>query len=216
MDASDTSTTPSDNLWLRKIAENPGHSQWYIDRFRKLAADGADLGGEARLIDTLVPRGARILDAGCGTGRVGGLLLDAGHDVVGVDLDAALIEEARTQHPAGTWLAGDLSEVDLTDEPDEAGAAGKAFDAVVCAGNVMTFAAPASRVEILRRLGLHLAPGGRAVIGFGAGRGYPFDEFLVDAEAAGLAPDLLLSSWDLRPFQPSADFIVALLTPEVR
>ena len=28
----------------------PEHSQWYIDRFRKLAAEGADLAGEARLV----------------------------------------------------------------------------------------------------------------------------------------------------------------------
>lgn len=37
----------------------PGHSQWYIERFRTMAADGADLVGEARLVDAMVPRGAR-------------------------------------------------------------------------------------------------------------------------------------------------------------
>ncbi|MFJ6954165.1 SAM-dependent methyltransferase, partial [Micromonospora aurantiaca] len=40
----------------------PGHSQWYVDRFRQLAAEGADLSGEARLLDALVPPGARVLD----------------------------------------------------------------------------------------------------------------------------------------------------------
>ena len=33
----------------------PGHSQWYVNRFRQLAAEGADLAGEARLLDALVP-----------------------------------------------------------------------------------------------------------------------------------------------------------------
>ena len=49
--------------------------------------DGADLHGEARLIDAMLPRGARILDAGAGPGRVGGELSRRGHTVVGVDVD---------------------------------------------------------------------------------------------------------------------------------
>ena len=58
-----------------------------------------------------------------------------------------------------------------------------------------------------------LADDGRIVIGFGAGRGYEFDEFLADARATGWAEDLLLSTWDLRPFTPDADFLVAVLRP---
>ncbi|MBW6433717.1 class I SAM-dependent methyltransferase [Actinoplanes hulinensis] len=193
--------TSTDNLWLRKIAENPGHSRWYIDRFREMAARGDDLAGEARMIDAMVPRGARILDAGCGTGRVGGHLAASGHDVTGVDLDPELIAEAQAQHPGPRWQVGDLSELDLPDR----------YDVIVCAGNVMTFAGPSSRVEILRRFSAHLADGGRAVIGFGAGRGYEFDEFLADAATAGLTPDLLLGTWDLRPFGPGSDFLVAVL-----
>lgn len=196
-----------ENSWLRQIAENPGHSQWYIQRFRDMAARGADLAGEARLIDAMVPRGARILDAGCGTGRVGGFLAGAGHEVVGVDLDPELIAAARADHPGPQWLVGDLAELDLPAAGVPAG-----FDVVVVAGNVMTFVAPATRVEILRRLGTHLCPEGRVVVGFGAGRGYEFDAFLSDAAAAGLHPELLLSTWDLRPFTPDSDFLVALLT----
>ena len=195
--------TVSDNLWLRKIAENPGHSRWYIDRFREMAARGADLAGEARMIDAMVARGSRVLDAGCGTGRVGGHLAAAGHDVTGVDLDPELIAEAAAQHPGARWQVGDLSRLDLPER----------FDVIVCAGNVMTFAAPSTRGEILRRFGAHLADGGRAVVGFGADRGYAFDDFLADAAAAGLTPDLLLSTWDLRPFTPAADFLVAVLRP---
>ena len=190
-----------ENGWLRKLAADPGHSQWYIQRFRTMAARGEDLAGEARLIDAMVPRRARILDAGCGTGRVGGHLAAAGHDVVGVDLDPALIAVAVADHPGARWQVGDLSELDLPER----------FDAVVCAGNVMTFVAPSTRVEILRRLGAHLAPGGRVAVGFGAGRGYAYAEFLADVATAGLTPDLLLSTWDLRPFHDDADFLVALL-----
>jgi SAM-dependent methyltransferase len=192
-----------DNLWLQQIAANPGHSQWYIERFRRLAREGTDLGGEARLIDAMVGRGARILDAGCGAGRVGGLLAAAGHRVTGVDLDPELIAAAEQDHPGPDWRVDDLAELDLPDR----------FDVVVCAGNVMTFVAPRTRAEILRRMRAHLDVAGRVVIGFGAGRGYPFDEFLADASGAGLATDVLLATWDLRPFGPGSDFLVALLRP---
>lgn len=202
-----TAPASAENGWLRRIAEDPGHSQWYIQRFRDLAARGADLAGEARLIDAMVGRNARILDAGCGTGRVGGHLAAAGHDVIGVDLDPELIAAARADHPGARWFVGDLTELDLPALGVPAG-----LDAVVCAGNVMTFVAPATRVEILRRFGTHVRAGGRIVVGFGAGRGYAFDAFLADAAAAGLRTDLLLSTWDLRPFTPDADFLVAVLS----
>lgn len=190
------------------IEENPEHSVAYIQRFRDLAAQGMDLAGEARLVDAMLVRRARVLDAGCGTGRVSGFLVAAGHDVVGVDGDPALIAEAEKEHPGGRWLVGDLGELDLParDIADP-------FDAIVCAGNVMTFLAPSTRTEVLRRLRAHLRPDGRAAIGFGAGRGYEFDDFLADARSSGWEPDLLLSTWDLRPFTPDADFLVAILRP---
>ena len=77
----------------------------------------------------------------------------------------------------------------------------------------MTFLAESTRVEVLRRLRSHIRDDGRAAIGFGAGRGYEFADFLADAVAAGWAEDLLLSTWDLRPFTHDADFLVALLRP---
>jgi SAM-dependent methyltransferase len=194
------------SLWTRKITANPGHSTWYIERFRCMVRAGEDILGEARLVDAMVPRRARILDAGCGIGRIGGALAEAGHLVTGVDVDPALIDVARQDHPGLRWMVGDLAELD----PPASGVP-TPFDAVVCAGNVMTFLAPSTRREVLTRLGAHLAEDGRIAVGFGAGRGYEFDEFFGDVAAAGLEPDLLLSSWDLRPFTDEARFLVTLL-----
>jgi hypothetical protein len=87
------------------------------------------------------------------------------------------------------------------------------FDGIVCAGNVMPFVAPSARRDVLVRMRAHVADGGRAAIGFGAGRGYEFATFLDDAGGAGWAPDLLLARWDLRPFTDASDFLVALLRP---
>ncbi len=194
-------TEPS--AWVRMTEADPGHSAAYVQRFRDLAARGMDLVGEARLVDAMLPRGSRVLDAGCGPGRVGGHLASAGHDVVGVDVDPVLIAAAEEDHPGPRWLVGDLAELDLPDR----------FDAIVCAGNVVTFLAPSTRGEVLRRFRAHLAAGGRAVVGFGAGRDYAFEDFLADARAAGLEPDLLLSSWHLHPFTAASDFLVAVLRP---
>lgn len=197
--------------WEDMVAANPGHSDWYIQRFAAMAAQGADLAGEARLVDAMVKRNARILDAGCGPGRVGIELASRGHSVVGVDVDPALIAEAERVTPEGldtTWLAGDIAELDLPSHQGDDG-----FDVIVCAGNVMTFLAPGTERDVLAAFARHLAPGGRAVIGFGAGRGYEFADFLADASAAGLTPTLLLSTWDLRPFTlGSSDFLVAVLS----
>ena len=72
------------NRWIQKLQESPGHSEWYVERFRRMAAEGADLHGEARLVDALVGRHARVLDAGCGPGRVGGHLAELGHESGGM------------------------------------------------------------------------------------------------------------------------------------
>ncbi len=197
----------SDNGWLRMIEENPGHSAWYIERFRVMAAEGQDLDGEARFVDAMAPRVARILDAGCGPGRVGGRLAALGHQVVGVDIDSALIEAAEADHPGAIWLTRDLAEFDLTSE-----GIAEQFDVIVSAGNVMTFLDPATRRSVLERLCSHLAPDGRLVVGFGANRGYEFDDFFADVASVGFRCDLLLSSWDLRPFdQASSTFLVVVL-----
>jgi SAM-dependent methyltransferase len=199
-------TEPS--MWTRITAENPDHSTAYIQRFRDLAAAGQDLVGEARLVDAMLPRGARVLDAGSGTGRIGGHLAAVGHEVVGVDGDPVLVAEAQKEHPGATWLVGDLAELDLP-----AAGIAEPFHVVVCAGNVMTFLAESTRVEVLRRMRAHIRDDGRAAIGFGAGRGYEFADFLADAAAAGWTTDVLLSTWDLRPFTDDSDFLVALLRP---
>lgn len=189
--------------WFSDTAD--GHSQWYVERFRRLARDGVDLAGEARFVDALVPPGSRIMDAGCGPGRIAGELARRGHHVVGVDVDPVLLEAAVADHPGPLWVQCDLAELADPVEP---------YDAVVCAGNVMTFLAPGTERTVLRRLRAQLAPDGRLAIGFGLDRGYPLAAYDADIAAAGLVVQARFSTWDLRPFAPDSDYAVTLLAAD--
>ncbi len=190
--------------WFTHTSE--GHSEWYIERFRTMAREGADLAGEARLIDAMVPPGAHVLDAGCGSGRVSGALHRRGHRVVGVDVDPALVAAAEADYPGPQYLVGDLAELDLP-----ARGIAEPFDAAVLAGNVICFVAPDTESDVLAAVARHLAADGRIVVGFGMGRTLTVEQFDRRAEAAGLALDLRLASWDLRPWTPGADFAVSVL-----
>ena len=48
-------------------------SRQYVERFAELEKRGADLHGEARMLDALLARKSSVLDAGCGTARVGAI-----------------------------------------------------------------------------------------------------------------------------------------------
>jgi 2-polyprenyl-3-methyl-5-hydroxy-6-metoxy-1,4-benzoquinol methylase len=184
-----------------------GHSQWYVERFRSLAAAGTDLAGEARLIDAMATPGSRILDAGCGPGRVAAALHARGHRVVGVDVDPVLIAAAEADHPGPVWVTADLSAFDLgfADEGYQG------FEIALVAGNVMVFVAPGSEQAVLGRVAAHVRPGGRIVVGFATDRSYPLATFDRDSQAAGLRVEHRFATWDLEPFTPEARFAVTVL-----
>jgi SAM-dependent methyltransferase len=181
----------------------PGHSHRYVERFRALAAQGADLAGEARLLDAMIARGATVLDAGCGTGRVAAELAARGHRVVGVDADPVLIEAARAEHPELPWVVADLSDVDVIGSGS--------FDAIILAGNVMVYLAPGSERAVLRNLARGVRPDGVIVTGFATDREYGLPDFDNDVRAAGLVLEHRFATWDLRPWRDDASFAVTVL-----
>jgi SAM-dependent methyltransferase len=171
-----------------------------------MAAEGADLGGEARLIDAMVAPGSLILDAGCGPGRVGAVLHERGHRVVGVDADPELITAAQADHPGPQWIVADLADFDLSSSGVSA-----PFDAAVLAGNVMCFVAAGTEPAVLTRIAVHLKPGGFVVVGFGTDRGYALDDFDAHAAGAGFLLEHRFATWSLGAWHDDAEFAVSVL-----
>lgn len=181
------------------------HSQWYVDRFRGMAERGEDIWGEARLVDTLASRGSRLLDAGCGMGRLGGRLADLGHRVVGVDVDPRLIEAARAAYPDVAWLVADLATLDLAaaGEPDP-------FDGALIAGNVMDFVTADDRATAIERVAAHLRDDAFLVVGCRTGLGFTPADLDAALPGAGLTLEHRFATWDLRPWRDDADFCVSV------
>jgi SAM-dependent methyltransferase len=64
-----------------------------------------------------LPRQARVLDIGSGTGRpAADLLSAAGHDVTGFDVSPRMVEIARAQVPAASFEVADLRELSYPPE----------------------------------------------------------------------------------------------------
>lgn len=187
----------------------------YGPRFAEMQVSGADITGEARLADVIAPRKARVLDAGSGMGRIGAALQGRGHDVVGVDLDVALLRQSRITYPHLPVVEARLDEIDAETLVREGHS--PEYDVIVCVGNVMILLAPDSEREVLTRLRALLAIGGRMLVGFHlhadptGSRSYPAAEFIADANACGLRVEAQFASYDLVPEGADDDYAVFLL-----
>ncbi|MCA1710685.1 MAG: class I SAM-dependent methyltransferase [Actinobacteria bacterium] len=178
--------------WLSETGGTRGPE--YDARFAALAAEGAQVHGEADFVQRLLPAGS-VLDAGCGTGRVAAELTRRGYEAVGVDNDRSMLNVARRHD--GTWVDADLATLDL----------GRTFDLVLCAGNVMVFVEPGSEQLVVDRLAAHLVPGGLLVSGWRTDRLSRTD---YDILVGGLEPVERYSTWDGDAWRDDADWCVAV------
>jgi|KBSSwiStaDraftv2_1062776.scaffolds.fasta_scaffold49565_2 SAM-dependent methyltransferase len=186
----------------------------FADRFAALIEQGQDIDGEARLADALVERGARILDAGAGFGRVGAALQARGHRVIAAEKDPSLVGESRRRYPDLTMVQADILEL-TADRLDGGG-----FDLIMVVGNVLVLLAPDTERRVLSTLSGLLAVNGRILAGFqlkgghGNSRPYPFEEFEADAASAGLRVQHRFGTYQLGA--PVDDYAVVVLTPSHR
>lgn len=176
----------------------------YDARWRSLAASGQNVHGEADLIETLLHAsgGTRVLDAGCGTGRVAIELARRGFSVTGVDADPSMLAAARAKAPELTWLAGDLTE--LADHVDAR------FDLAALAGNVVIYLAPGSEHRVLTQLRDRLTTDGLLVAGFSVRPDrISVEDYDAVAQSAGFELVSRWATWDREPYR-DGDYAVSV------
>lgn len=139
------------NRWLQERSRSGDE---YDQTYERREAEGENVHGEADFVMTFAPKS--VLDAGCGTGRVGRELAQRGVDVVGVDIDPMMLDTARRKAPRVDWRLSDLASVEIE----------RTFDAIVMAGNVMIFLTPGAEGDVVANMARHLAPGGVLIAGF--------------------------------------------------
>jgi SAM-dependent methyltransferase len=197
-------------LW-REVAQRnhgDGYASRYAEVFDDLVAKGNDVHGEVDLVVAMGGTSVSVLDAGCGTGRVAARLADLGHDVVGVDVDPAMVEVARDRRPDLTWHVADLARLDL----------GRTFDVVVSAGNVIPFIPLADLPEMARALARHTAPGGLVLCGFGLSAAHlptgapvvPLAAYDEAMEGADLVLESRHAGWDRATYVDDGGYAVSV------
>lgn len=188
--------TESTSRWHAERTDGRGAA--YDTKWQAMAAAGVSVHGEVDFVCRLEPR--RVLDAGCGTGRVAIELARRGIDVVGVDLDVTMLDVARHKAPDLVWVEASVHDVDV----------GSPFDLVVTAGNVMIFVQPGTERAVVANLTAHLVTGGHLVSGFQLDHGYGLDRYDADCSAAGLTLVARYSTWDAAPWADGADYAVSV------
>lgn len=119
----------------------------------------------------------RVLEAGCGAGRVLGYLVELGGEVHGIDLSPAMVEFCRATYPAAHVWVGDVSTLsrDLT-EP---------FDAIFAPNNLIDVFDDASRRAALDEFHRSLVDGGLLIFS-----SHNLDERQPSASAPHVGPSL--------------------------
>ena len=107
----------------------------------------------------LLPRQARVLDAGCGTGApTSTFLVGSGCEVVGIDVSSTMVELASTNVPGARFQVMDLLDMDMGP---------CSFDGIVST-YVIIHIPRENHPEVFRRFHRTLAPGGIILVTMGA------------------------------------------------
>ncbi|MEU0086239.1 class I SAM-dependent methyltransferase [Streptomyces sp. NPDC006274] len=183
----------------------------YARRFARLAESGHDIHGEAAFCAALLEPAARVLDAGCGTGRIAIRLAELGHHCTGVDVDSSMLAVARRDAPAQEWLLGDLARLDTLGLNQD-------FDLALAAGNVIPLLAPGTGSVVVRQLSAALRPGGLLVTGMGLDAAHlplpeppvTLTEFDDWCTRAGLTLQRRYATWNGDPYYPGCGYAVSV------
>jgi SAM-dependent methyltransferase len=111
---------------------------------------------DIHVFNSLLPPEGRILELGCGTGRIAGALAGDRRPVTGIDLSPVMVQLAlQKQHPHCDYLCMDMTRLAF-----QAG-----FDHIIIGYNTLNLlCSKASIVSCLRECGRHLHPGGTLLL----------------------------------------------------
>jgi SAM-dependent methyltransferase len=104
---------------------------------------------------------ARVLDAGCGTGRMSQYLAERGCSVEGIDLSPGMVAMARRNHRGLVFTVGSLTELPYPD--------GKFAGVMLWYSIIHT--PPAGQPRIFAEAARILRPAGYLLVGFQSGKG---------------------------------------------
>jgi len=120
-----------------------------LDAFAAAVTDGAG------------DKDPRVLDAGCGAGRMSRYLADRGCTMEGVDLSPGMVEMARREHPDLDFSVASLTDLPFADD--------------TFAGVLVWYSAihtpPQGQPQVFAEVARVLRPGGHVLIGLQAGEG---------------------------------------------
>ena len=133
----------------------PMYSPAWFKTFAPAAAPATSLDVTAISRLCPLPEFSRLLEIGCGTGRVAGPLASLGYDVVGLDISARALQLAQTHAPGPKYIAMDQRDV---------GQLPWIFDGAFVLWNSIGFRTRANDHETLRGVAQVLRPGGKFVI----------------------------------------------------
>jgi SAM-dependent methyltransferase len=162
--------------------------------------DRAVLSLYADLVRGAAPGGARVVEIGCGPGRITAHLAGLGLDASGIDLSPSMIEQARERHPGLEFRVGQMTALEL---PPGAVAGLVAWYSVI-------HVPPAEHPAVFAGFRRALAPGGHLLLAFHAG-----DERRHVTDAYGHS-GLDIDSYRLPPEQVERDAVRAGFEPVAR
>jgi tRNA (uracil-5-)-methyltransferase TRM9 len=147
------------------------NQRFYDEHAENFADSRPRLAAGVQQVLAHVPAGARVLEVGCGDGKVGRALARAGVGAyLGLDASEAMLERARaytTKDEPPTFSGGPSSVFLLSDltSPSWSGIlAGEPFDWILSFAVFHHLPGYHLRAAVLRTLAEHLAPGGRIAL----------------------------------------------------
>lgn len=204
---------PPSTRWQQIAGADAGqrYADQVAERLRIAAAQGHSAHGEADFVAARVAAPARVLDAGCGSGRIAIRLHQQGYRVTGVDVDDSMLAIAR-RHRGPDWRHGDLANLANLGDSD------RPYDVVVAAGNVIALLADGALTSTLARLAAQLRSDGVLISGFGLTpeqlpRGCPVTPLRdYDEGCATVGLELVerYRGWHCEPYAPTATYAVSV------